>query len=294
MIGAVVVVYEPELVLVEPLLALLAGQADRLVIIDNSKLAHDFSHVIENYHYEHFPENVGIAAAHNIGLLYLLKVGCEYAILLDQDSMIPPDMLFDLSSLLKASSKLQHNIAAIGPSIRCSFGGDEVNPMIQQEVFSYDDLVGVTQIIASGMMLDLSVLDQVGLKDESLFIDGVDHEWCWRARSMGFDIAKARDVEMCHRLGDARSKFIGITYKVGAPIRLYYQFRNILLLSRRPYVPMYWKLKCLFFIPVRLFLNSALQQKRAKRLSFMLKGLYDGLLGRKGAYTKHWNNKNNQ
>lgn len=288
MIGAVLVVYKPDLALTERLLTRLYGQTEEVVIVDNSPTPHDFTKVIKHYHYIHLADNSGIAHAHNAGLLYLLKAGCEYAILLDQDSLIPSDMVFNLSSLLKASNKIKQNVVAIGPRIRCSFSDKKVNPKVQKEVFEYGDLVGVTQIIASGMMIDLSALDQIGLKDESLFIDGVDHEWCWRARSMGFDIAKAKNVEMVHRLGDSRSKFIGVTYKVGAPIRLYYQFRNILLLSRRPYVPTYWKVRCLFFMPIRLFLNSVMQKNRLKRLGFMLQGIVDGVLGRKGPYKSHW------
>ncbi|AYM85603.1 glycosyltransferase family 2 protein [Pseudoalteromonas agarivorans] len=288
MIGAVLVVYKPDLALTERLLTRLYGQTEEVVIVDNSPTPHDFTKVIKHYHYIHLADNSGIAHAHNAGLLYLLKAGCEYAILLDQDSLIPSDMVFNLSSLLKASNKIKQNVVAIGPRIRCSFSDKKVNPKVQKEVFEYGDLVGVTQIIASGMMIDLSALDQIGLKDESLFIDGVDHEWCWRARSMGFDIAKAKNVEMVHRLGDSRSKFIGVTYKVGAPIRLYYQFRNILLLSRRPYVPTYWKVRCLFFMPIKLFLNSVMQKNRLKRLGFMLQGIIDGVLGRKGPYKSHW------
>lgn len=288
MIGAVLVVYKPDLALTERLLTRLYGQTEEVVIVDNSPTPHDFSKIITHYHYIHLSSNSGIASAHNAGLIYLLEAGCEYAILLDQDSLIPSDMVFNLSSLLKASNKMKQNVVAIGPRIRCSFSDKKVNPKVQKEVFEYDELVGVTQIIASGMMIDLSALDEIGLKDESLFIDGVDHEWCWRARSMGFDIAKAKNIEMIHRLGDSRSKFVGITYKVGAPIRLYYQFRNILLLSRRAYVPNYWKVRCLFFMPIRFFLNSVMQKNRRKRLGFMLKGIYDGLLGKKGSYDKHW------
>jgi len=288
MIGAVLVVYNPDFALTERLLTRLYGQTGEVVIVDNSPKPNDFKKVIEHYHYIHFPENKGIAAAHNAGLIFLLKAGCEYALLLDQDSLIPTNMVFELESLFEASKKVQQSIVAIGPRIKCTFSEKNVRPRIQHDIFEYEDLVGVTQIIASGMMIDLSALDQIGLKDESLFIDGVDHEWCWRARDMGFDIAKAKNVEMVHRLGDSRSKFVGVTYKVGAPIRLYYQFRNILLLSRRPYVPKYWKVRCLLLMPVRLFLNSVMQKNRRKRLTFMLKGIFDGIIGRKGSYESHW------
>ncbi|WP_137222052.1 glycosyltransferase family 2 protein [Shewanella sp. MEBiC00475] len=288
MIGTILVVYNPDLALTERLLTRLYGQTEEVIIVDNSPQPHNFKKVIEYYTYLHFPENIGIAAAHNAGLIHLLKLGCEYAILLDQDSLIPTDMVFNLSSLLKASKKMKQNIVAIGPRIHCSFSDENVRSLVQREVFEYEQLVGVTQIIASGMMIDLSAIDEVGLKDESLFIDGVDHEWCWRARSMGLSIARAKQVEMIHRLGDSRSKFIGMTYKVGAPIRLYYQFRNILLLSRRPYVPSYWKARCLFFMPIRFFLNSVMQTNKRKRFTYMVRGIWDGILGRSGAYNKHW------
>lgn len=93
---------------------------------------------------------------------------------------------------------------------------------------------------------------------------------------------------MVHRLGDSRAKFAGITYKVGSPIRLYYQFRNILLLSRRSYVPFYWKLRCTCLLPVRFFLNGLMQSNRRHRVKYMLKGLADGVLGRSGSYDSNW------
>lgn len=288
MIGAIIVVYQPNLALTERLLTRVYGQTKHVVIVDNSPKPHDFRKVIEHYTYLHFPQNIGIAGAHNQGIIYLIKLGCEYALLLDQDSIIPTDMVFNLSSLLKASKKLKHDIVAIGPRIHCSFTDKTERSVIQKEIFEYEDLVGVTQIIASGMMIDLSAIDEIGLKDESLYIDGVDHEWCWRARHMNLSIARAKKVEMIHRLGDSRSKFVGITYKVGSPIRLYYQFRNILLLSRRSYVPTYWKFRCLTLMPIRFFLNAVMQPQRGLRFSYMIKGIFDGLLGKSGAYHEHW------
>ncbi|NKF50098.1 glycosyltransferase family 2 protein [Shewanella sp. WXL01] len=284
MIGAIIVVYNPDLALTERLLTRVYSQTEHVVIVDNSPKAHDFSKVIEHYEYMHFPANLGIAAAHNHGLRYLLSIGCEYGLLLDQDSQITTDFVFRLSSLMMASKSLKQDIAAIGPSISCSFTHKTERSLIQREVFEYEELVGVTQIIASGMLIDLGFLDQIGFKDEKLFIDGVDHEWCWRARDMGLQIAKAKKIEMVHRLGDSRSKFIGVTYKVGSPIRLYYQFRNILLLSRRSYVPLYWKVRCLGLIPVRFFLNSTMQQNRLDRIRYMFYGLVDGLKGISGSY----------
>jgi rhamnosyltransferase len=242
----------------------------------------------DRLHYHHFPNNIGIAAAHNIGLRDLSSSGCEYALLLDQDSQINNDFVFRMSSLLVASTVEKRPLVAIGPRIICSFSEKTVKPRVQREIAVYDDLVCVTQIISSGMMIDLSKIDLVGFKDETLFIDGVDHEWCWRAKTHDYMVAIADKIEMVHRLGDARSKFAGVTYKVGSPIRLYYQFRNILLLSRRGYVPNYWKARNLLVLPIRFFANSFLQTQRRKRLIYMLCGMWDGLTNKNGSYSENW------
>ncbi|MDO6617655.1 glycosyltransferase family 2 protein [Shewanella sp. 6_MG-2023] len=291
MIGAIIVVFNPEHSMVERLLTRVYGQVEQVIIIDNSPHENSFNSIIEHYEYIHFPDNVGIAAAHNHGLATLLASGFEYGLLLDQDSLIPEDMVFRLSSLLVASKAMTQNIAAIGPSIKCSFNNRSIRAKYQKDIFDYDELVGANQIIASGMLIDLGYLDEIGYKDESLFIDGVDHEWCWRARSKGLVIARAKKVEMVHRLGDSRSKFIGVTYRVGSPIRLYYQFRNILILIRRPYVPFYWKVRCLGLMPFKFLLNSIMQNDKKERCSYMLKGIVDGVKGNKYCHDEHWNPK---
>ncbi|WP_153913447.1 glycosyltransferase family 2 protein [Shewanella sp. TC10] len=291
--GAIIVVYKPDFSMVERLLTRVYSQVEHVIIIDNSPEKHNFESIISSYHYEHFPENVGIARGHNHGLRMLLTLGCEYGLLLDQDSLIPEDMVFRLTSLLQASRAMKHDLAAIGPSIKCSFTQRSERARYQRDIFDYDELVGVNQIIASGMLIDLGALDEVGYKDESLFIDGVDHEWCWRAKSKGLNVARAKHVEMVHRLGDSRSKFVGVTYRVGSPIRLYYQFRNIFILSRRPYVPLYWKVRCISLMPVKFILNSIMQKHRKQRCLFMMQGIMDGLLGKRNCYKDNWSRTDN-
>jgi len=288
LIGATLVLYKPDIKHVKTLLASLLRQVDVVSIIDNSPTATPLSFDAENIHYHHFSNNVGVAVAHNIGIRDLISAQCDYAMLVDQDSHIKHDMVQRLSQHLILSKEQSRPLVAIGPRIICSFSEKTVKPRVQKEIARYEDMVCVSQIISSGMMIDLSKVDLIGPKDERLFIDGVDHEWCWRARKNKLDIGIAENIEMVHRLGDARSKFVGITYKVGSPIRLYYQFRNVFLLFRRSYVPSYWKLRNLCVLPIRFFANGVLQKKRIERIKFMLKGLCDGFLGRTGKYNDNW------
>ncbi|GGO63548.1 glycosyltransferase family 2 protein [Bowmanella pacifica] len=285
-IGAVVILYKPELNEAKALLDNLAQQVDALCIVDNSPES-TYSQLAlagyENQIFFHFPDNIGIASAQNVGLQHLLKDGCDFGLLFDQDSQFDIGFVAKLAELFQKSR--QHylpRLVALGPSLMCSYTKKIVRPKIQTEIEQFDDISSVPQIIASGMMIDLHWLQQIGLKDDALFIDGVDHEWCWRARKHGFSVGLALDICMSHKLGDGRRRFAGITYKVGAPVRLYYQFRNIFLLSRRSYVPLYWKFRNFAVMPLRIFTNCVLLPDRMMRLRYMLQGIIDGMLNRSG------------
>ena len=288
LIGATIVLYEPDLEVAEKLISSVCAQVDVVSVIDNTRVPYHFQLPKANIHYHHFPNNIGIAAAQNIGLRDLKSAGCDYGLLLDQDSHIDNDFVFRISSLLVASKVEKRPLVAIGPRIICSFSEKSVKPRVQREIAVYEELVCVTQIISSVMMIDLAEIDMIGYKEEGLFIDGVDHEWCWRAKTKNLMVAIAENVEMVHRLGDSRSKFAGITYKVGSPIRLYYQFRNVLLLARRGYVPWYWKARNILVLPIRFFANALLQEKRLIRIKYMLCGLWDGVCKKQGAFSDHW------
>jgi len=91
---------------------------------------------------------------------------------------------------------------------------------------------------------------------------------------------------MRHRLGDKRDEVLFIKYKVGSLIRLYYQFRNVFLLSRRGYVPMYWKLRNFTLMFVKLAVQPFRHKDDMQRVKYMLKGIKDGLLARTGKIKK--------
>ena len=82
----------------------------------------------------------------------------------------------------------------------------------------------------------------MGYLDESLFIDGVDHEWCWRATSKGYVSGITSNVTLTHFVGQNEFKIFGIQIILSSPFRYYYQTRNWLWLMRRNYVPKRWKI----------------------------------------------------
>ena len=278
--GVVVILFNPDVEHVNALINAFLAPEWNIVLVDNSFERTQYS-ASSNVTYIHCSSNVGIAQAQNIGLKRLFDNDVEHAFLLDQDSLFSPDIAHELLRQFLQLEK-EHSIAAIGPSIYCQFSECVDKGVLQKGKQVSNTLKEVKQIIASGMLISRYAFNKVGGKESTLFIDGVDHEWCWRARAKGMVIYQSLSACMPHRQGDDRVKVCGVTFKQGAPVRLYYQFRNVLILARRRYVPLYWKVRHVCAIPLRYIVNRYCFTQGKERGRFMREGIKDGFLHRTG------------
>lgn len=278
-VSAIVIAYYPDKDFIQQNIDELSKQVGKVFIINNTpeqELTLLRAEIINLY------DNVGIAKAQNIGLKASIDQGFEYSILFDQDSFVPHGMIN--SFVKKINLYDEAKVASIGPRAFDILEGKKMTSKIMKETQYDNNLTSVKQIMASGQFIPLSVLAEVGFMDESLFIDAVDHEWCWRALSKGHIILVDDDIVMKHQLGDSRKKILGFTYQVGASIRLYYVFRNTLKLMFVSYVPAYWKLRNVFSLLFKFVIFSILGPERKKRIVFMVKGIMHSVLGNSGKY----------
>lgn len=276
-VHAVVVTYHPGMLRLQKLLSSLVDQVTAVIIVDNSVPATDFKGFDANI--VHFGENLGIAAAQNIGMQKAFENSADAVVLFDQDSNPPPDMV---PTLVEQSTLLREQLrrpVVIGPSIFCLYEGRLHKPWWQRD--HVDGVLGQVlqkQLIASGLLISRSAYETAGPMLEQLFIDAVDHEWCWRAAKKGVAIYQSNKITLEHRMGDARYKVFGVWTKQTSPARLYYQFRNTLWLASVDYVPLYWKLRNIAAIPVKLLLLVCLHPDKVERLQYAFRGLKDGVL----------------
>ena len=254
-----------------------------MIVVDNSPQSHQ-DWLSSSVEFRHCPENAGIAHAQNIGLLLAKKQGHDYAMLLDQDSQLSEQLLQTVKLRVVEAQTHYPNLAAYGPTIVSEFDGQVVSAKVQRSVPDEHGFLHRRQIIASGKVIPLAVLTDIGLMEKALFIDGVDHEWCWRASRKGYRIISDTHALLRHKQGEARKRIMGMTFKVGSPVRLYYQYRNILILWRRSYVPLYWKIRNSVALPIRWVINGWFLEQREERRRYMRQGFTDGLRKRAGRY----------
>lgn len=286
-----VVVYHPDLSQLQTLVSATLPQTSHLVVIDNGsdekarKTLQEFAEIHTTFILR--PQtNVGLGAAHNLGILFAKEHGCSHVLLLDQDSTPSSDMVQRLLAGLEKARQVNGCVAAVGPRLVDS-RTQQATPFVRFGIFGVKRLVCSDDgtplradfLISSGTLIPLDSIDNVGLLDETLFIDNVDMEWCFRARDLGFPVFGVCDATMQHKVGDQLLRLGPYTVHIHAPIRQYYIARNRILLYRRRYTPWGWIIQDALRMACKLVIFSTLIPSRRKNISMMLLGARDGVLG---------------
>ena len=137
-------------------------------------------------------------------------------------------------------------------------------------------------VITSGSIIPTSVLDDVGLMREELFIDFVDIEWCLRARRKDYKIVAINKVMIDHHLGDYAVSFMGHHYPIHSPLRMYYYFRNAIYLYRLKELDWNWRLVDATRNLFRFLFYMLFVKDRLTYFKYIIKGYYHGLIKKMG------------
>jgi rhamnosyltransferase len=294
-VAAIVVTYSPDLASLNQLLNALTGQVEAVIVIDNDSCAEARSWLSERcgdrLEVRFLSENQGVAAAQNIGIARARELGAKFVVLFDQDSLPEPDMVARLIEVAEGESAAGRRLAAVGPRY-FDVVQRSSRPFVQlrgMRVRRYDcghagQLIPVDHLISSGCLIPVAVLDDVGAMCESLFIDYVDTEWCFRAWRKGYALLGVCDARMQHGLGDAPNYFLGRYVPIHKPLRHYYLFRNAIWLFRQRWIPLTWKMAMAHRLLLKFLYFSIIPAGRRAQVGMMLRGLYDGFLNRMGRY----------
>lgn len=257
-VAAVLVTYHPQPAALQGALQALHQQVGQVYVVDNTGtpgavpwLAALVAQAPVPAQLLAQPQNLGLGAAHNIGIQAARARGARWVLLLDQDSRPEPGAV---ARLRNAALALQHQgqrLAAVGPEYRAEDGKDWSGfvrfgwlRLVHRRASIARPVVEADFLISSGSLIPMAALDAIGPMDEGLFIDHVDTEWCLRARSRGYRLFGVHGARMIHALGEQRWRvWLGRwrNLPLHAPFRYYYIFRNNALLLRRPELSPRWK-----------------------------------------------------
>ncbi|ABK14752.1 glycosyl transferase, family 2 [Methanothrix thermoacetophila PT] len=290
---AIIVTYKPNVRVLIKTIYSLKDQVYKIIIVDNTEDGFNFQQILTANNYKikiiKLWNNYGIGKAQNIGIKIAIDEGAEYIMLSDQDTEYPPNYI---ENMIKAIGDLSYNnsqIAAIGPSYEdLNKDGRRgyfviFNSFFIKRIYAKEGCLPVSQLLATGMIIPVKILKSVGYMREDLFIDWVDMEWCWKARSMGYQIFGNANVVVKHVLGDKSVKVGPKYFNLRSPSRHYYMIRNGLYLAlNSSYINWQMKLRLLISMFCRVLFYAILSKPHSTHLKYCLLGIYHGFIGRLG------------
>lgn len=235
-IGALIVSFNPSIKLLQENINAIVNQVSTVVVVDNgSNNVNDVEKLLQNYGVSliKLEKNFGIAAALNRGMEFLKKENFNWVLTLDQDSVVPKDIIQKLTDTKEFKIKNVGLIAA-----------DFINSAAGEISSERSGVVGYSRrVITSGSLTNVKVWSIIGGFDEQLFIDAVDHDFNQRIIQMGYDIFQINDVQIKHALGQSMKSnnnilaqiigFFGSQRSEHSATRLYYIYRNEIIFIKR-------------------------------------------------------------
>lgn len=272
---AVIILFNPDYEKLNKQKDSIRDQVDGIVYVDNGRFDVRLNSILED------PltilirnnANLGIAEAQNIGIKYAIQKGATHILLLDQDSITSQNLVGEMLIPFGYNEK----IGVVGPKLIDAYNvnkdcqgmilkGFKIKTVSLKEKFTE-----VSYLIASGSLIPVKVLNDVGLMDSSFFIDGVDFEWCLRAKYKGYKIIQSRDAHLIHELGNGKKDRI-LSH---SPQREYYIIRNSIKMSRMRHIPFAYRIRRFTMSIMRVI--SCLRPSKTKFFKCGVKGLKDGL-----------------
>jgi rhamnosyltransferase len=263
-----------------------AKQVAETVIVDNGssescvqelqKIAYELGiYLVLNNH------NEGIARALNTGIRWAASRGYLWALTLDQDTAVGPNLVESLADVFWCHPFPQR-LAVIGSNYRDKITGK----LLSEDVIGTNDSAGreMITVLTSGSLVSIDACQAVGGFRDDFFIDNVDHEFCLRARAHGFLVAMTTKPTMEHTIGRVSEHRL-LWKKVGTsnhpPLRQYFLTRNTLILAREYLGKEPRWILAYLWAWVKLVARVCLFEKeRIPKIKNIVRGCIDGALGR--------------
>lgn len=281
---SIIVTFKPNIHHLLSLCNSLIHQESTVVIVDNSNIDFFSDIVIEDCILFLNGQNLGVAAAQNIGILYAMKNGADVLSFFDQDSEVDNCLLEKLVLPIKLELS---NITAPVP-INKHTGKEYPSQMINrigwpENIYSYgfDRPYKVDLVISSGITISKKIFQNIGLFDVDFFIDFVDIEWCLRCKKNRIPIFIIPTAKMNHSIGDKDIKIGRLVCSLHSPQRTYYKVRNSFLIMRKGF-PFLFTFRQLSSALIKNLLVICKINNCKEYLKYYFLGIRDGIFGKVG------------
>lgn len=271
--AAVVVLFHPEGDLLDRLRRVLA-QVESLIVVANDAEGSARLDALDadRLTYLQLGHNLGLATALNKGLALAVERGVMWCLLLDQDTIIDPDLVGALADTWEACPG-RERVAMLAPNYRSPGGGRLAYPHTPMWQL-------LETAVTSGSLVAMAAVREVGGMREDFFIEGIDIEFSLRLRAAGLQLVASGRPLMTHGAGAAEERrLFGRTVLVGhhSPWRCFMQFRNLTwTLWRYGRQEPHWTRTALVSMLKRYCIVFLFERQRLRKAWAMLRGTFVG------------------
>jgi GT2 family glycosyltransferase len=208
--------------------------------------------------------NLGVAAGNNQGIQQALHDGCEWILLINNDTAFEPTLIADL---LEAGEKNKWRVVVPKilydePSGHIWYAGGSFTTlrgptgyhigMGEKDIGQFDEPIIVDYSPTCCMLIHRSVFDEVGLMDETYFVYFDDTDFCWRLKRQGIRVGYWPRSQLVHKVGGSTGGLMSpFTAEITARNRLYFAKKHFGALC-----PLLWLPVFLAFYVVRYLVRS--------------------------------------
>lgn len=223
-------------------------------------------HLTENTVFLPQEANSGFAAVNNVGMRRALADGCDWVLLLNNDTVVAPDFLETLLRETPAGAVSCPKMLFLDPPDEIWFAGGELDRATgkvkhlgghEKDGPAFAEKKQVSFITFCCVLLPRQVVEEVGFLDETLFMYCEDVDYCIRLADAGVPLWFLPDARIWHKAGGS----------AGGMLSVYYITRNTLYLTCKGKSRAY--AKCKTVLPLltgaaRYALTKALGRKKGR------------------------------
>ena len=187
-------------------------------------------HLTENTVFLPQEANSGFAAVNNVGMRRALADGCDWVLLLNNDTVVAPDFLETLLRETPAGAVSCPKMLFLDPPDEIWFAGGELDRATgkvkhlgghEKDGPAFAEKKQVSFITFCCVLLPRQVVEEVGFLDETLFMYCEDVDYCIRLADAGVPLWLLPDARIWHKAGGS----------AGGMLSVYYITRNTLYLT---------------------------------------------------------------
>jgi GT2 family glycosyltransferase len=267
----------------------------RIVVVDNASTDGSAAWVAARYPeitLIQMPTNQGITGGNNAGIQWCLANGCEYILLLNNDTVVEPDFLrhmlchadsrtlvvpriyyYDNRQLL--NSHIGHFDFWRGVNVQYLYGKPESPSSRQMHI--------VTMASTCAMLIPKAIIEDVGIMDDAYFLYYDDTDFIARAVNGGAVIKYIPNAVIYHRESSSSG---GWTV---SPLSMYYNTRNRLyfMFKHQRLKPILTFFLLYFFVGRGVMVARYILRGEIRMASALCKGIADFFRGNMGQAPAH-------